>query len=855
MSAYVTTGTTNAFKVNNKKSSSSSKSKTSSGKSNSGKNNSSSSSSKQSAFEKWLEKLFDWIEVRLNRIQRRIDNATQQAENSIGYLSKNSFVNTAMAETRSLIANNQAGQKKYASYADKVLQKAVQSKQISQSSANVIKKKMASGAIDINEYDEKTQKVIKAYQEWYEKSLDCRDAVYELQQQLKELQQTKLDNITEQFETLVGLTDAINSSSEATVDFYRETGRAVNTVDKTQLEQQYTRQQNITNDLSKEVAAYKAELKNAASIFGTSSNEYKKAQTTLEEANQKLIESQKTTQELRHTIYELNSTLRGYVIDRIKTFVDKLSSIASLAEKRGTNTVFGYRVTETPLMEQTKYNNDLIQKYYDDLLYKQKEINTFGFEVNSEKYQELYKQITDDENAIISLLSANEDLKDSIRTLRWKPYTELQDKLDNINSDLEHIQSFIRDGELLDDDGAFTNRGFAQIALIGEQMDIAEQKITNARKAMDKLNKEVESGTISQEKYNEELEAQIDVIQDAASSLFDYQTKLADMYIDQITAENEALQDLISARKDALSAKKEYYDWDKTLRNKNKDIAQLQAQINALNGVTNDAAKSRRAKLQAELAEKQEDMTDTLLEHAIEVQQQGYDKLSEDMQKALDDAIKLINGDQKELLNVAGQMLNQLQINKVDEAEIINGIIGDSATTISSSTQSVIDALAGESGISSLLTGLGLKQDETNSSLANLNIADAINNRTPDAAVSEINTALSIVMNSLGDNVGQTLKNIETTVGTIGAKFGTITNGSTALGKTNAGGASTTSNTTKALTTSSTVGATTAAKSSTAVATNNKSTASKSTSSARASSVQSALAKKYSVGLAKDPIY
>jgi len=59
--------------------------------------------------------------------------------------------------------------------------------------------------------------------------------------------------------------------------------------------------------------------------------------------------------------------------------------------------------------------------------------------------------------------------------------------------------------------------------------------------------------------------------------MFDYQQKLADMYIDQITAENDALQDLISARKDALSAKKEYYDYDKTLKNKNKDIAQLQA--------------------------------------------------------------------------------------------------------------------------------------------------------------------------------------------------------------------------------------------------------------------------------------
>ena len=109
----------------------------------------------------------------------------------------------------------------------------------------------------------------------------------------------------------------------------------------------------------------------------------------------------------------------------------------------------------------------------------------------------------------------------------------------------------------MDDDAQFTDLGFAQIALIGEQMDAAEKKIRNAQGAIVKLDEEYKNHTISLEKYNEELDAQIDIIQDASGAMFDYQQKLADMYIDQITAENDALQDLISARKEALSAKKE----------------------------------------------------------------------------------------------------------------------------------------------------------------------------------------------------------------------------------------------------------------------------------------------------------
>jgi len=35
-----------------------------------------------------------------------------------------------------------------------------------------------------------------------------------------------------------------------------------------------------------------------------------------------------------------------------------------------------------------------------------------------------------------------------------------------------------------------------------------------------------------------------------------------------------------------LGAKKAYYDWDKNIRQKSKDINNIQAQINALSGVT-----------------------------------------------------------------------------------------------------------------------------------------------------------------------------------------------------------------------------------------------------------------------------
>ena len=75
------------------------------------------------------------------------------------------------------------------------------------------------------------------------------------------------------------------------------------------------------------------------------------------------------------------------------------------------------------------------------------------------------------------------------------------------------------------------------------------------------------------------------------------------MYETQIKKENDLLQENIDKRKDALSAKEKYYDYDKTLKKKSKDINTLKSQIAALEGTSNAAAKARLEKLRAELAD------------------------------------------------------------------------------------------------------------------------------------------------------------------------------------------------------------------------------------------------------------
>lgn len=57
-------------------------------------------------FKEWLEKLFDWIEVRVERLQYDIDLYQAKSENRVGYVAKNSELDKAFKTTNKLISDS-----------------------------------------------------------------------------------------------------------------------------------------------------------------------------------------------------------------------------------------------------------------------------------------------------------------------------------------------------------------------------------------------------------------------------------------------------------------------------------------------------------------------------------------------------------------------------------------------------------------------------------------------------------------------------------------------------------------------------------------------------------------------------
>lgn len=150
-----------------------------------------SSSTKKTPFDylsDYASQFFDWIEVRLDRLQKKIDASISKAEsrlNDKNFSSATANYMSAISGTYTKLYNTQRGRKEYLSTANDYLNKAVSLGAISSSLAKEIKSRVADGSINISQYSSDIQTVISTYKDWIDKAKDCTTAMQTLHDSLR----------------------------------------------------------------------------------------------------------------------------------------------------------------------------------------------------------------------------------------------------------------------------------------------------------------------------------------------------------------------------------------------------------------------------------------------------------------------------------------------------------------------------------------------------------------------------------------------------------------------------------------------------------------------------------------------
>lgn len=659
---------------------------------------------------KALDKLFDWTEIRLNRLSENTKRYTTKVEyyNSLSNQQK-TYQSAINSKGKEISAQNSAS-KKYMKEAKYVAKKTGLS--------SSIQKKIRNGSINISSYGENTQKAIREYQEWYDKAMKCKDAVTELKIEQRRLAKEKLDNIVGHYDDLNKVLNAVSDKYKSYRSYrtsmgYSQTSDAEKSTYVNERKQKSGELKNLSSAKSKYASEFNKQVR--AGKIVKNGDAWQDAKKQLADFDSAIYDAKAAINDLNAQIREFNFRKLEIAIDNWDRKIKALENSISLKEKTGAP------LKESDYTNVIKANNK--EYSYQAKLKSEYQNRQRYVAVNSKEYQELADKIANCDSAMTSLKKTNEEYKQSIRELRWKSFNDGIRDINNVNDELKDLQSFINRDNLLDDNGVITSEGFANLALIGQQMGNYKQLIADYTQGIHNLDQELKSGNITQEAYNEQQQDFLEKIRSSASSVEDLKNQVLDLAKAQLEAENDALTKSINKRSEALRKKKEYYDYDKTIRNKNKDINAIKAQIAALEGVSNKAGQAELARLRADLADKEEDLGDTKKDHAYNLRIEGYDKLSDDANEALQKTLKAMETNSDLQQQTVSNMLDKIKEKYKTAYDEIAKIIEKTGIVTSNNTQKNLD---------------GLKDEK--SAGAQTEKATAPNKSTPASGSSAVNT-------------------------------------------------------------------------------------------------------------------
>lgn len=518
-------------------------------------NDSSGNSSAEKAAEEAKE-VFDWIEVAIDRIERAIDTLDLKASSVYrAWTERNKNLTDQMEKLREEIDLQQRGYERYLEEANSV--------GLEEEWAKLVR----DGEIDIDKInDEALVDRISQYTEWYNKALDCRDAVEELDETLRECYQTAFDNVVTQYE---GILSVIDHEKDILDEFISQSEELGYLTSRNYYDALMEQEQRSIDQLRKEKTELEASLNTAinsgAIVEGSEAyyemlGEINDVTLSIEEGNTALIEYNNSIRELEWEVFDLFRDKISNVAKETEFLIDLLGN-SDLYDDRGQFNNEGMAVAGLHGMNYDMYM-DQADRYADEMRRIEEQLANSPYDqALIERKQELLELQQDSIKAAESEKQAIVDMVEEGINIELEALEELIDKYkDSLDSqkDLYDYQKKIKEQT-------------SEIAMLEKQMaayqgDTSEEskaKIQEIKASLEEAREDIED--TEYDRYIEDQEELLDKMYEEYEEILNNRLDNVDALIqDMILAINSNADIIDTALREA--ADKVGYDLTDAVR-------------------------------------------------------------------------------------------------------------------------------------------------------------------------------------------------------------------------------------------------------------------------------------------------
>lgn len=535
--------------------------------------------------------------------------------------------------------------------------------------------------------NENLKNALKDYQTYYEKAKACKEQVASLTDQLKDLYETlannPIDSASDKIEKLGTKMDILNAKvGNLTFNPTKKIG----TSDIEGLYKQIIK--NYNSQLSASKTAYTGATKSYKSNKSSLTKSLKKTKAKNIGLTQKEFNSIKSNLKSNKSIsYNLinkieNDTLRKKCIahneyllakntatdnynqakedhtsnvrqarkDRFDKVQERYDNKAGLIEQRKNAVSNSLNIAEAKgqLIGDAYYTRQA-NAVKSDMKLKQEEagklakkLSTIKFGSNEwyeaqEALNGVYESIQQDEQELV-------EFQKSINELKFDRFDELLNKLGDITDETDFLIDMLDSDNLFNSDtGIISQDGITAMGLTAQNYDTYLAEAQKYKDAIADLNEMYNDGEIGLTDYNSKLREYQQGQRDSIKSANEAKKSLVAYVKQGLDAQNDALEEAISKKKELLETDKSLKEWNDKLADSNKNIAKLEKQIAALEGDDSEENRKKLQQLKSDLQDARKDQSDMLYDHSVSDQEDALDKMLENSKKQAEDYLKDTN--------------------------------------------------------------------------------------------------------------------------------------------------------------------------------------------------------------------